>query len=283
MHTLNRDLRYQVSTTYLEKKASYFIGGLLILASIGMSLPLFFISSGEISQEIPPFVLYIIIGVFATAGWFFIAPYAIDRVRPKQPLVFDPSRKGRKMIFNLLIATVFVGAFLSVFHIITLDKDVDEVIYLLYFFDAMMAIMLLVKFFSAFKLLVQAQKFGKSRIELLDGPSYGLGDQVSFHVFNERLVQAGGELEISLRNIQETWDVGGSKQKQGKNSNGLVTEVMHEEVQTASILPGSEPIRFNLPDFGYETRYANPNPIYWEIMTVNEEIGFEARFFIELN
>ncbi|MFK7924430.1 MAG: hypothetical protein AB8H47_20905 [Bacteroidia bacterium] len=282
MNTIKRDLAYQVSTTYLEKKASYFMGGLLLIAALGMSIPAMIMSPADIGEEIPPQVIYIIIGVFVGAGWFFISPYLIDRVTPKQPLIFNPYRRGRRLVINLFVAAIFVGSFLYVFHIIPLGKDAAEMIYLVYFFDAMMAIMLLVKLFSALKLLVQARKFGKSQLELLDGPSYGLGEQVHFRVFNERLAPEVHDLNVYLRNIQETWDIGGSKKKEGKNSSGLVTEVIHEEVQSAVLNAKDGKISFTLPNFGYPTQYLNPTPIYWEIIVENEEIGFEARFFIEV-
>lgn len=247
-----------------------------------MSIPVMMMSPAEIGEEIPPQVIYIIIGVFACAGWFFISPYLIDRVTPKQPLIFNPYRRGRRLVLNILLAAIFVGAFLYVFHIIPLGKDADEVIYLVYFFDVMMGILLLSKFFSGIKLLIQAGKYGKSQIELLNGPTYGLGDQVSFRVFNERLTPEVLAVSVYLRNIQETWDLGGKQKKKGRNSSGLVTEIIHEEVQSAVLNARDGEISFILPSFGYPTQYLNPKPIYWEVMVENEAVGFEARFFIEV-
>lgn len=245
-----------------------------------MGLTALVLSPADLASDLPPEVLFIMVGIFASAGWFFISPYLLDRVRPKKPLVFDPYRKGRKLILNIVIASIFIGSFLYTFHLIPLGKDAAEMIYLLYFFDVLMASLLLSRLFGAMKLLRQANRFGKSYLKLGETVPYRLGSQLRFQVFNERLLREGQYSEVYFRNIQESWDVGGTKKKEGKNSSGLVTEIVYEEQQ--SILLGLEHdlISFRIPEWGSPTQYVNPNPIYWEIMIINKSLRYEARFFI---
>ncbi|MEL6594150.1 MAG: hypothetical protein AAFQ68_28865, partial [Bacteroidota bacterium] len=223
---LKRSSSFQVSTTYLDRKASYIVAGFAFVATLGMLASVLLLSPEQMSDELPPEVLYIMIGVFAFAGWSFIKPYFGASLRPTRPLQYDPAQKGKQRLKAIGIGIVFVGAFLYIFHVIPLGRDADEMIYLVYFFDVMMALMFLWQIGIAIKLILQAQRFGKSDLRLMNGTEFSAGDLISLEFHNQRLAEQGTDLRISLHNIEESWDVGGRKKQKSKNTNGLITDIL---------------------------------------------------------
>ncbi|MEL7341222.1 MAG: hypothetical protein AAGM67_12125, partial [Bacteroidota bacterium] len=177
---------------------------------------------------------------------------------------------------------IFVGSFLYIFHIIPLGQKAGELIYLLYFFDLVMGLILLWQLGVAVRLFVQAQRFGKSHLQLENGLEYLPGDEIHLRFYNKKLSEQGADILISLHHIEESWDVGGSKKGQNKNSSGLITSIHYQEEKYCSIEGEPVSVQFCLPEDAPPSHYQNPHPSYWEIFVESEEQDFFARFFVEV-
>jgi len=178
----------------------------------------------------------------------------------KNPLVYNPEKKGDKRVINLFVAgttSIIFGLVGLVLFMVTIFSLIPEVknIYVIY---------------------EQARKIGTSKIEILNKDEVFLGNTLKIKFENPLLYQNLPRVEVFLRNVHEKWDEIGD--------HWSYTYFLHEERQVHQINNNTLTFDFTIPLTGVKgTDYVKHAPYYWELEVSNEEHQFFTRFFIEVH
>jgi len=275
--TIKRNEDLVITSTYYTRSFSIFIGIALVLSGIAPAA-IGYLNPSSIGEDIPYLAILNLSLVFMLAGIFFIYPAVTNATKPRKPLIYNPFRKGRKLIISNIIGAIFVGLFLGTFILIGITSEEEAWKYLIWLFVGIFTLMFGWRVTKGLLYLSKGLRYKVSILECKQVHTYG--SQVRGTLINKVLFTKTDQVSVTLRNLTEH-PAFGTKHKD-LSSNGFLTEIHSATSSRSSVL--SERIEFNItvPASGFATEYINNKPTYWELVFENKEVGYFSRFFLEI-
>jgi len=200
-----------------------------------------------------------------------------NKIKIKNPLVYNPEKKGDKRAINL-----FLGfSFMLIFSVLLMIVGVSAAIIPGLVGLALLIITIYGSILEVKRIYIiyeQARKIGTSKIKILNKEELFLGDTLKIKFENPLLHQNLSKVEVFLRNVHEKWE-----SKDEKDSASRNTYFLHEERQVHEVDDSTLTFEFMIPPAGVKgTDYVKHAPYYWELEVSNQEHKFFTRFFIEV-